>query len=113
MSTSGRDAGPPAARAAEPILEHALDGASLHQLRASVAAHAIQAGLPRRRASDLVIAAHELAANVVRHGSGSGRLRIWRHGHALHCQVTDEGGQPASHPDAPPHATHAVPPFRS
>src|SRR6266566_7356039 len=76
MSTSGRDAGPPAARAAEPILEQALDGDSLYQLRASVAVHAVQAGLPQRRTDDLVIAAHELAANVVRHGSGSGRLRI-------------------------------------
>ncbi len=96
MSTSGRDAGPPAARAAEPILEQALDGDSLYQLRASVAVHAVQAGLPQRRTDDLVIAAHELAANVVRHGSGSGRLRIWRHDHALHCQVTDEGGAPGA-----------------
>jgi anti-anti-sigma factor len=74
-----------------------LDGNSLYQLRASVAAHASQAGLPRRRADDLVIAAHELAANVVRHGSGSGRLRIWRHDQMLHCQVTDDGhAEPAA-----------------
>src|SRR5262249_3410820 len=75
----------------QPILEEALDGDSLYQLRASVAAHAIQAGLSQRRADDLVIAAHELAANVVRHGSGRGRLRIWKHGQMLHCQVTDDG----------------------
>jgi len=81
----------PSGHGAEIILDQPLDGNSLYQLRASVAAHAHQAGLPRRRADDLVIAAHELAANVVRHGSGSGRLRIWRHGQMLHCQVTDDG----------------------
>ncbi len=53
----------------QPILEQALDGDSLYRLRASVAAHALQAGLSQRRADDLVIAVHELAANVVRHGA--------------------------------------------
>ena len=86
-----------------PILDHRLDSDSLYQLRASVAAHATQAGLPARRADDLVIAVHELAANVVRHGSGRGRLRIWQHGQALHCQVTDEGPPLAAGPaEAPP-----------
>jgi anti-anti-sigma factor len=74
-----------------PILDLRLDGDSLYQVRASVAAHATQAGLPPRRADDLVIAVHELAANVVRHGSGYGRVRIWQHRQALNCQVTDEG----------------------
>jgi anti-anti-sigma factor len=84
-----------------PILDHRLDSDSLYQLRASVAAHATQAGLPARRADDLVIAVHELAANVVRHGSGRGRLRIWQHGQALHCQVTDEGPPPGAGPGPP------------
>src|SRR5260221_5876577 len=75
----------------QPILEQALDGDSLYRLRASVAAHALQAGLSQRRADDLVIAVHELAANVVRHGSGRGRLRIWKPDQMLHCQVTDDG----------------------
>ncbi len=78
-------------RSTEQILDQPLDSDSLYQLRASVAAHAVRAGLPQRRADDLVIVAHELAANVVRHGSGRGRLRIWRHDQALHCQVTDDG----------------------
>ena len=73
------------------ILDQALDGDSLYRLRASVATHAVRAGLSERRADDLVIAAHELAANVVRHGSGRGRLRIWKHDQMLHCQVTDDG----------------------
>jgi anti-anti-sigma factor len=81
----------PSAGRVEPVLDQALHADSLYQLRASVAAHAVQAGLPQRRADDLVIAAHELAANVVRHGSGRGRLRIWREDQMLHCQVTDDG----------------------
>jgi anti-anti-sigma factor len=79
------------ANGVQPILDQALDGDSLYRLRASVAAHAVQAGLSQRRADDLVIAVHELAANVVRHGSGRGRLRIWKHDQVLHCQVTDDG----------------------
>lgn len=75
---------------AETVLDQALDANSLYELRAMVAAYAVQAGLARR-ADDLVIAAHELAANVVRHGSGRGRLRIWRQNQMLHCQVTDDG----------------------
>jgi len=75
----------------DPVLDQALDANSLYQLRASVAAHAVRAGLPQGRADDLVMAAHELAANVVRHGSGHGRLRIWRQDQMLHCQVTDDG----------------------
>src|SRR5262249_13336484 len=89
----------------QPILDQPLDKDSLYQLRASVAAHAVQAGLPQRRADDLVIAAHELAANVVRHGSGRGRLRLWRHGQTLHCQVTDDGWQDTT--DAPSDAVPA------
>jgi len=91
-------------RVTVPILDHRLDGDSLYQLRASVAAHVTRAGLSPRRANDLVIAVHELAANVVRHGSGHGRLRIWQHRQALHCQVTDEGlprtAEPAAEPGA-------------
>lgn len=79
------------AEGVQPILDEAIGSDSLYRLRGSVAAHALEAGLPQRRADDLVIAAHELAANVVRHGSGRGRLRIWKHGQLLHCQVTDEG----------------------
>jgi anti-anti-sigma factor len=75
----------------EAVLDQAIDPNSLYQLRNSVAVHAVRAGLSQRRADDLVIAAHELAANVVRHGSGHGRLRIWRQGKVLHCQVADDG----------------------
>ncbi|MGI9006126.1 MAG: MEDS domain-containing protein [Streptosporangiaceae bacterium] len=78
-----------------PLLDQAFDASSMYQLRAAVAAHAGDAGLSRARAEDLVVAVHELAANVVRHGHG--RLLVWRQAGELHCQITEEGGsQPAA-----------------
>ena len=73
------------------VLEQAFDGDSLYTLRSAVAAHASASGLSRQRVYDVVTAAHELAANAVRHGAGHGRLRLWADGQALHCQVTDDG----------------------
>ena len=73
------------------MLDQAFDRDSLYALRAAVAAHGSQAGLPQRRVEDLVIAAHELAANAVRHGAGHGRLRLWAQDSVLHCEVTDSG----------------------
>ena len=80
-----------------PLLDQAFDASSMYQLRATVAAHAGQVGLSGPRAEDLVLAVHELAANVVRHGSGHGRLIVWRQAGELHCQITEEGGR---HPGA-------------
>jgi anti-sigma regulatory factor (Ser/Thr protein kinase) len=60
------------------------------------AAHAAQAGLPQHRADDLVVAAHELAANAILHGAGHGRLRLWQQEQALQCQVTDDGAPEAA-----------------
>ena len=73
------------------LLEQAFSDDSLYQLRAAVAAHAAQAGVPPLRDHDVVLAVHELAANVIRHGSGHGRVRIWVNADSLHCQVTDAG----------------------
>ena len=78
------------------LLEQAFSDDSLYQLRAAVAAHAAQAGVPSPRDHDVVLAVHELAANVIRHGSGHGRVRIWVNANSLHCQVTDAG------PPSPP-----------
>jgi anti-sigma regulatory factor (Ser/Thr protein kinase) len=68
----------------------------LYQLRQAVQAHAAAAGLPGRRVLDMMIAAHELAANAVRHGAGCGRLRIWSQGGALRCQVDNTGPEIAA-----------------
>ena len=84
-----------------PILDQAFDADSLYALRAAAAAHATQAGLAPGRVGDLVIAVHELAANAVRHGAGHGRLRVWKSGQALLCEVSDDGlPQATGLPDA-------------
>jgi anti-sigma regulatory factor (Ser/Thr protein kinase) len=76
------------------VLDQAFDRDSLYALRTTVAAHAAEAGLSRQRVYDVVAAAHELAANAVRHGAGHGQLRLWADGRALHCQVSDPGRAP-------------------
>jgi anti-sigma regulatory factor (Ser/Thr protein kinase) len=86
-----RPAGRGAAPSSIPSLEQDFDGGSLHTLRSAVAAHAAAAGLGRQRVYDVTAAAHELAANTVRHGPGHGRLLLWIDGAFLYCQVSDDG----------------------
>jgi anti-sigma regulatory factor (Ser/Thr protein kinase) len=81
------------------LLEQAFDSGSLYALRAAVAAHTAAAGLTRPRVYDVVLAAHELAANAIRHGAGHGRLRLRADGTFLYCQVSDNG--PARPGDQP------------
>jgi anti-sigma regulatory factor (Ser/Thr protein kinase) len=58
------------------LLDHRFDARGLPLLRAVVLAHAVEAGMPESRARDVMLAAHELAANAVRHGAGTGRLQM-------------------------------------
>ena len=87
-----------------PILDMTFDSGTLHALRADVQVHASRAGFPCHRVEDMVLAIHELAANAVHHGAGTGRLRIWNLAGALHCQVDD--GLPAFGGPAAPGANH-------
>jgi anti-sigma regulatory factor (Ser/Thr protein kinase) len=73
------------------LLDEPFTERDLQALRRIVAAHADRTALPASRVSDLVLIVAELAANAVRHGGGSGRLRVWSTGEALYCQVTDGG----------------------
>jgi anti-sigma regulatory factor (Ser/Thr protein kinase) len=89
------------------ILDQPFDSGSLYALRSAVGAHAAEAGLSPPRVYDVVIAAHELAANAVRHGAGRGRLRLHSDGPLLYCQVSDDGpasgnGKPGPAPGTPP-----------
>jgi anti-anti-sigma factor len=71
--------------------EIAFDSRSLRSLRAAVMHHSAQVGLPSARMADLVVAINEVATNSVRHGGGGGRLRQWRDGGAIVCEVRDAG----------------------
>ena len=70
--------------------ELAFDGAGLRHVRGVVSEWAISV-IGVRRAVDLVLAAHEVAANSIRHGGGSGTLRYWRDGDVAVVEVRDEG----------------------
>jgi serine/threonine-protein kinase RsbW len=72
-------------------LEESFDAGTLPDLRRAVLAAAVAAGLAGDRASDVVLALHELAANAVRYGGGTGWLRMMVADGALHCQVSDAG----------------------
>jgi anti-sigma regulatory factor (Ser/Thr protein kinase) len=63
----------------------------LADVRRHVADLAVRVGLDERRADDLVVAVHELAANSVRHGGGRGVLRSWNGGTGVTCEIRDAG----------------------
>lgn len=85
------------------VVDLEFDSGSLSAVRASAGDQARRAGFPDSRVADVVLAVHELAANAVSHGAGSGRLRIWKLADILHCQV-DDGDPPASGDPAGPAA---------
>jgi anti-sigma regulatory factor (Ser/Thr protein kinase) len=63
----------------------------LHGLRAAVASHAAELGAGPQCAGNLMVIANELASNAILHGGGGGRLRLWRTGKTIFCQVSDTG----------------------
>lgn len=63
----------------------------LSQVRALVLQCARAAGLTESRASDLVLAVSEVAANTLRHTQSSGTLAIWHDADEVVCEVHDEG----------------------
>jgi anti-sigma regulatory factor (Ser/Thr protein kinase) len=72
-------------------LDQEFGETTLRVLRETVLAHATAAGMPEGRALDVMLAVHELAANVVEHGGGTGRLRMSVANRELICQVSDPG----------------------
>jgi anti-sigma regulatory factor (Ser/Thr protein kinase) len=82
---------PPAPAPDEVALDQLFDRDGLYSLRAAVAAHATDLGLPEADLGGFQLAATELATNAIRHGGGGGRLRLWRTGETLHLQVSDDG----------------------
>jgi len=69
----------------------AYGASGIDQVRRLVEEAATAAGLTSGRRDDLVVAVSEIASNSVRHGGGSGVLRIWSDERALVCQVEDAG----------------------
>jgi anti-sigma regulatory factor (Ser/Thr protein kinase) len=63
----------------------------LSQVRALVLRQAREAGLAEGRASDLVLAVSEVAANTLRHTRSSGALAIWHDANEVVCEIRDTG----------------------
>jgi anti-sigma regulatory factor (Ser/Thr protein kinase) len=60
-------------------------------VRRFVVAQATRLGLPIGRLDDLILAVNEVATNSIRHGAGSGQVRVWRDERYLLCEVFDAG----------------------
>ncbi len=86
------------------VLDQRFDAGALYLLRAAVLAHAAATRMPEQRARDVVLAVHELAANVVQHGTGAGRLVMHIAAGTLRCTVEDPGT-----PAGPGHAGAGAP----
>ena len=72
-------------------VDQPFDADGLYALRSAMAAHASRLGASQVIIERLLIVAGELATNAVRHGGGTGRVRLWRARSELRCQVSDEG----------------------
>jgi len=72
-------------------LELPFSAADLREVRHLVAEVARGGGLTPTRAEDLALAAHEMAANSIRHGGGSGLLRAWLQDDTAMAEVSDAG----------------------
>ena len=67
------------------------DGEPLSAVRRRVRNAASAFGLGESRTGDLILIVNEVATNSMRHGGGSGVLRIWEEGSSLICEVSDAG----------------------
>jgi anti-sigma regulatory factor (Ser/Thr protein kinase) len=67
------------------------DAEPLSEVRRRVGDAAAAFGLDAARAGDLVLIVNEVATNSLRHGGGSGVLRIWEEGSSLVSEVSDAG----------------------
>jgi anti-sigma regulatory factor (Ser/Thr protein kinase) len=73
------------------VLDLGFDSTGLAALRATVARWAGMLVGPGQVVDDLLLVVNELCGNAVRHGGGSGRVRLWTDGYVLMCRVTDSG----------------------
>ncbi len=70
---------------------HPFATRNLAGLRHSVGVWAAALGAEASRSADLALAVHEAAVNSIRHGGGSGVLRLWTKGGVAICEIEDSG----------------------
>lgn len=76
---------------AAPLLAQTFDRGQVTDLRHAVASCAETAGLSGQRLDDFVLVVNELITNAVRHGGGTGVLRLWQAHRDIICEVSDGG----------------------
>jgi len=67
------------------------DAGSLPAIRRQVSDAADVFGLDPTRVGDLVLVVNEVVTNSLRHGGGSGAVRMWEEDTSLICEVSDAG----------------------
>jgi len=75
----------------ELLLAHQFTLGDVAKVRRRVADCIVRAGLDGPRSEDFVLAVHEVMCNAIRHGGGSGLVRVCRDDGVLRCEVTDHG----------------------
>jgi anti-sigma regulatory factor (Ser/Thr protein kinase) len=86
-----RQRGAPLPPLPPPVDEMGFTQATLAELRRFVTDRAERHGLRRNRVLELVLAVNEAATNSVRHGGGSGHLRVAATPEEIVCDVVDNG----------------------
>jgi hydroxymethylpyrimidine pyrophosphatase-like HAD family hydrolase len=76
---------------AVPTVDLPFGSYRLSAVRDLVMAHAESAGVGDHLADELTVAIEGLAASSLRHGAGSGAVRLWREPEAVVCEVRDAG----------------------
>ncbi|MEU2052545.1 sensor histidine kinase [Streptomyces bungoensis] len=85
-----RDCDEPLPEPAEPLVLH-FGEEDLGGVRDAATDWAVAAGLSPRRRTDWLLAVGEATCNSVRHGGGSGTLRLWPAAGALVAETRDRG----------------------
>lgn len=99
MAGSATGADEPASYVGQELLSRGFDSTGVTELRHIVTELASAAGLTGQRRDDFILAVNELVTNAVRHGGGTGQVRLWCVDGNLICEVIDRGtGLPADHP---------------
>jgi serine/threonine-protein kinase RsbW len=72
------------------LLATTFDSVSIAAVRHRVRDAADQCRISENRRDDFVLAVNEIMANAVRHGGGTGKIRLWHDGQLV-CQISDQG----------------------
>jgi serine/threonine-protein kinase RsbW len=80
----------------------------LSSLRRLADEHGRRAGLDARRLGDFVLAVNEAATNAISRGGERARLRLWKSGDEVGCEVRGGSWMPAGPPPAVPDDTDSL-----